>query len=193
MDTSLLIKELKSNHDFPEADLDKLVPLFEVRNFKKNQLVFRQSDIVRQTWFIQKGIFRQYYLSEEGKERNIYFVEEGKFSGEIMSFLFKKPTQFYMQALEDTETFFLNREKWELAFTTIPSLALYQLKQHAQFIFDLKEEMGKAGKETPDEKYRRLVRESPGLLQRLPQFHIAAWLGVTPETLSRIRKRNTRL
>jgi CRP-like cAMP-binding protein len=190
MDITLLFKELRAKQDFSESDLQKLIPYFDEQTFKKNELVFQPGDVVRKTYFIQKGIFRQYYVTPEGDERTIYFVDEGNFAGELMSFLYKTPTRFHFQALEDSATLCLNRENWELAFTTIPALALYQLKLHAQFIFDLKVEMGKAGKETPDEKYWRLVKEAPELFQRLPLFHIANYLGVTPETVSRIRKRN---
>jgi CRP-like cAMP-binding protein len=193
MDTDLLIAELRSRHEFSDADLEKLLPYFEEHHFKKGQLLFRAGDVVKHTYFIQKGIFRQYFLSAEGIERTIYFTQEGNFAGELMSFLFRKPTQFCFQALEDAEVLFMSRDNWESAFTTIPALALYQLKLHAQFIYDLKQEMGKAVSQSPDEKYRKLVKEQPELLQRLPQYQIATFLGITPETLSRIRKRNTLL
>ena len=193
MDTTLLLKELRSVHEFSDSDFEKLLPYLEERRYSKNEHVFQSGQIVKITFFVQKGIFRQYFINPDGNERTIYFVEKGSFAGELMSFLYKKPTDFYLQALEDSEVLCLTRENWELAFTTIPSVALYQLKKHAQFISDLKQEMGKAGRETPDEKYRRLMKENPGLLQRLQQYHIAAYLGVTPETLSRIRKRNTLL
>src|ERR1700712_4253035 len=112
MDTSLLFKELQSKQDFSETDLQKLIPFFEKQTFKKNELIFQPGDVVRKTFFIQKGIFHQYYLNSEGNERTIYFVDEGNFAGELMSFLHKTPTQFFFQALEDSEALFMNRENW---------------------------------------------------------------------------------
>jgi CRP-like cAMP-binding protein len=190
MDFDLVLKQLQAKHPFDKKDFERLIPYFEQRSFRKDEHAFLPGQIVKQTFFITKGIFRQYFINAEGQERTIYFTEEGNMAGELMSFLFKKPTQFYFQALEDSETLFLNRENWEIAFTSIPSLCLYQLKLHAQFIYDLKLEVGHATK-TPDEKFRRLMKESPSLLQRLPQYRIASYLGITPETLSRIRKRNS--
>jgi len=190
MDTSLLTRKFLEIQNFSESDLQKLVPYFEERIVRKNELIFRAGDIVKNTFFVQKGILRQYYVTLENKERTVYFVQEGNFAGEVMSFLHQTPSEFNFQALEDSVIFSLNRQRWELAFTTIPALALHQLKLHARFIFDLKHEIASTGKETPDEKYKRLFKENPALFQRIPLFHIAAYLGIAPETLSRIRKRN---
>jgi len=190
MDTSLLIRKLLEIQDFSESDLQRLLPYFEEKVVKKYELLFQAGDIVQNTFFVHKGILRQYYVTAENKERTVYFAEEGKFAGEVMSFLYQIPSEFYFQALEDSVVLCLSREKWEVAFTTIPALALHQLKLHARFIFDLKQEISNAGKETPDEKYRRLFQQNPALFQRIPLFHIAMYLGITPETVSRIRKRN---
>lgn len=156
-------------------------------------MIFKAGDIVKETWFIMKGCVRQYYAGSEGGERTIYFAQEGFWCGELNSFLHETPTNLNTQALEDTETIFLNRKNWELAMTTIPSFTMYHLKNHQRIIVKLKEEVGKAVNESPDEKYRRLLKENPELLQRLPQYQIAAYLGITPETLSRIRKRHSKI
>ncbi|SEI39272.1 cAMP-binding domain of CRP or a regulatory subunit of cAMP-dependent protein kinases [Dyadobacter koreensis] len=190
MDNSLLISKLLEIQNFSEPDLHKLVPYFEERIVKKNEFVFQAGDVVKDTFFVQKGILRQYFVTPENKERTVYFVQEGSFAGEVMSFLHQIPSEFYFQALEDSIIFSLNRKRWEFAYTTIPALALHQLKLHARFIFDLKQEIANTGKETPDERYKRLLKEYPALFQRIPLFHIATYLGITPETLSRIRKRN---
>lgn len=94
------------------------------------------------------------------------------------------------QALEDCLVLSINKANWEFAIRNMPEYAFYHIKRRQKTVTMLKEKFAQAATDTPDEKYRRLLKENPGLLQRIPLYHIACYLGVTPETLSRIRKRN---
>lgn len=167
MDKHLLLKELQAKHNFPDEDFPRLIALFSHCTFKKNVMMFSAGQIVKHTFFILKGCVRQYYISPEGAERIIYFAKEGNWCGELNSFLHEEPTQLNMQALEDVEAIYLTRENWEKGMTTIPALIMYHVKNHQRLMVRLKEELGKALNETPDEKYRRLLKESPELLQRI--------------------------
>ncbi|MEI8280335.1 MAG: Crp/Fnr family transcriptional regulator [Bacteroidota bacterium] len=191
MNTCLLLTELQSKYGFDESRWEELLAHFSTTTATKNQILFKAGDIVTCTYFVIKGCLRLYYVSPEGVERTIYIAEERAFISDHMSCLHDLPTKFNIQALEDSELLMIDRPNWEHAITTIPDFTLYYIKNHQRVIAALREELGKNKTETPDEKYERLLTEKPHLLQRLPLYHIAAYLGVTQETLSRVRKRRS--
>src|SRR6185437_6203717 len=144
MEQHLLLTELQSKYPFPDEEFPKLLSLFRERHFKKNEIIFRAGDIVKQTYFIMQGCVRQYYVSPEGTERIIYFAEERAFCGEMMSFLHYTPTNLNMQALEETDVLYLDLKNCETALTSIPVFALWYIRHHERLVVRLKEEVGRA-------------------------------------------------
>ncbi len=189
MNHFLLLEELQEKHRFSETEFTKLLELFEKRCFKKNEIVFLAGEEVKYVYFILKGCFRQYFINEKGVERTIYFSEEKQWATELHSFLYHIPTKMNVQALEDSEVLAINYDNWYKAITTFPDFAFYHIKNHQKIVAFLKEELGAARTESIEEKYLRFVKEKPHLMQRLPLFHIALYLGTTPETISRVRKK----
>jgi CRP-like cAMP-binding protein len=189
----LLLKTLQERHDFPQEAFQKFLPLFEQRFIPKNEMLFRQDSVVKHLCFVLQGCMRQYHVTSEGIERNLFFAEEGWWCGEMDSFINRIPSTMSMQALEDCHVLSIDRENWEYATRNIPDYALYQIKNRGRTVAWLKNLLTNMATETPDEKYRRMLKECPHWMNRLPQYHLASYLGITPETLSRIRKRNMHL
>ena len=188
MDHSPLLNHLKEVYKFSDKDCATLIPLFEALEVKKNEELFRQGDIVRWVYYVEKGCLRQYYINNNGEERTIYFKTEGGWASELVSFLDNAPTELNLQALEDTKLHIINRKNWTYAVTQIPAMTMGFIRAQQDTNYMLKKRLAEATVETPKEKYLRFIKEEPGLLQRIPLYHIAAYLAMTPETLSRIRK-----
>jgi CRP-like cAMP-binding protein len=96
-----------------------------------------------------------------------------------------------LQALEDSVLLAMNQKNWIYAVTHIAPFTMYFIKAQQETNYVLKKRLGQATIETPEEKYMRFLKEENHLLLRLPLFQIAAYLGMTPETLSRIRNKLT--
>jgi CRP-like cAMP-binding protein len=189
MNYSLLLSEFRRIVEVPDKEFLKLTPLIESIRVKKNEHLLIAGDISRKVYFIEEGCLRQYLINNNGEERNIYFKVECGWCSELVSFLNNSPTELNIQALEDSQLLAINNKNWIYAVTHIPSFTMYFIKAQQETNYMLKKRLGEATIETPEEKYACFLKEEPQLLLRLPLFQIAAYLGITPETLSRVRKK----
>jgi len=189
MDDSPLVNHLRLEYKLSDKDRTKLIPLFDPLEVKKNKHLFQSGNIAKYVYFIEMGCVRQYYINNNGEERTIYFKVEGGWASELVSFLDNTPTELNLQALEDCKLQIINQKNWIYAVTQISSFTMGFIRAQQDTNYMLKKRLAEATVETPEEKYLRFINEEPLLLQRLPLYHIASYLAMTPETLSRIRKK----
>ena len=191
MENSPLLTQLKEVYKVSDKDCARLIQLFEPLAIKKNEHLYRSGEIARYVYFVEKGCLRQYYINNNGEERTIYFKMEDGWCSELVSFLDNKPTELCVQALENSTLQRINQKNWVYAVTQIQSFTIGFIRAQQDTNYILKKRLAVASVETPEEKYLRFIKEEPLLLQRIPLYHIAAYLAITPETLSRIRKKIT--
>ncbi len=196
MDTSnnliLLRQTMERFVKLPDSDWDLLLPHIQLKDLKRHQLFAQEGKRSFEVAFILNGAFRQYY-TKDGEEKTTYFCFTGDLMCAYISCISNQPSLITLEALSDT------------TYLSFPYAALFQLYKQsmiwqtfgrliAEYIAaGLEERMVSLLLQSPEERYRDMLTGSKKkIIEQIPQQYIANYLGITPVSLSRIRKRVTR-
>jgi len=179
---------------------DHLIPLnkeekelvrtkFHPRLFRKKQYVLQEGDVSTQLYFIVRGCLRLYRIDEKGNTHILQFASENYWINDLGSFHGVKPTALNMDALEDTVVLQISRDDLKTLYTRAPKFdRIFRVLLENSFI-RLQERLLQNISSTAEDRYQSFLEIYPHLINRLSQVQIAAYLGITPEFLSRLRKR----
>ncbi len=184
-----LENELREIAGMNDDEVELYMSLLTVKLLRKKDYLLMPGDICRYVTYINKGCMRRYIIDEHSKETILNFSLEYHWVGDLESFIFQKPTDFYMQTLEDCELIQLSREDFFRACSDIPKFKIFHDDKARRNHFSVIKRLSKAKSATPEEKYLDLIAKQPQIFQRVPLHYIASYLGIEPESLSRIRKR----
>jgi CRP-like cAMP-binding protein len=189
MNPDLLLKNIERFVSLSDEEKEIIISCLHYKKFKRKQNLIQAGETARCQYFILKGCVRSFYTDEEGAEHNIQFAIEDWWIADIGNFLSQKPAKLTLEALEPTEAIYIEYDSQEEMYERIPKLDRYfrillsnSLVAHQQRILSI---ISKSG----DEKYAEFLEKYPQFVQRIPQIHIASFLGMTPEFLSRMRKK----
>jgi CRP-like cAMP-binding protein len=187
--TDILLKTLRLKTHVPDDEFMEYISLAEMRTFKKGELIVQEGAVQRFNIFIVKGCIRTFNISADGTERTIYFAEEGYWTGDLESMRNSVPSKHSFQALEETHAITLLKDKWEYTYIKYKWVVDIHALGLQRRTAKLSEHIGRILIDSPETNYLRLLKERPALIQRVPLYHIASYLGISAETLSRIRKK----
>jgi CRP-like cAMP-binding protein len=161
-----------------------------VRSFPKGAVLLREGQRIGEGYFILKGCIRSYVL-KNGEDKTIdFFIEEDPVLP--MGYGTEALSAHFLECLEDTLAVASTPDLEERTLAAYPQLKEVCLAMTEVMAAKLQENLARYRSSTPEERYKDLIEKRPDLLQRIPQYQIASYLGVKPESLSRIRKRLSR-
>ena len=171
-----------------EEQFSKWTSAFVEKKVKKHEFLLNEGEVSKHSFFTVSGCLRLYTIDGKGKEHIMQFAPENWWIGDIDSSTTQKPSAYFIDALEDSEVLSMDTISWERSMNEIPALALLfqRLMQNRQSVSQRR--IINSMSATSEERYLEFVRTYPSLVQRIPQHMIASYLGITPESLSRIRK-----
>lgn len=183
-----LIKFLSKIDSLTSREIKELADLMTVKEIKKNTTIVKQGQICNLCYFVLKGCLRQYVVLE-GVEKTTAFYTEVEAVNFFTSFTTKTASESYLIALEDSILLVGNPESEADMYKSFPKLEQVVRRMMEQDFGKTQDSFARFITSTPEERYLNLLKDRPQLAQRVPQHQLASYLGITPESLSRIRKR----
>ncbi|MCW3116069.1 MAG: Crp/Fnr family transcriptional regulator [Chitinophagaceae bacterium] len=186
-----LFKNIRQKIAITEKEEDICRSLFIPKKFRKKQYLLQQGDVCKYTAFVEKGLLRSYIIDDKGTELIMQFAPEGWWIGDLYSSLTGEVTEYNIDAIENTETLLLTNQGYEQLMQQAPVFERYfRLLIQNSFIAMQRRLKGNIILNA-EEKYKNFIHLYPNIVQRVPQHNIASFLGITPESLSRIRRQMT--
>jgi CRP-like cAMP-binding protein len=178
---------LRKKVTLTDEQFDLISEGIKVKTFEKNQLILTPGEISTKTYFVTEGLIRCYSIDSKGKANVIQFAPEQWWLSERNGF-FNEPSDFFIDAIEPTTTLILPRNYFNDAAIHVPCLHDLNNTMLNNSIRFMQKRINMLLSATAEERYLDFIKLYPNLMLRVPQWMIASYLGITPESLSRVRK-----
>lgn len=185
---STLIQNIKELVPLKEEEVLLIEDAFKPVHLKKKQFLLQKGDSSNHMRFIAEGCLRLYRIDDAGKEHILQFGIKGWWVNDLYAYLTKKPATFFMQAITDSTVLQVHRDQLDKLYDKIHMMdRFFRIKTQHGYVA-LQERTINSMSQTAEERYLDFMRRYRIIEQQIPQYMIAAYLGITPEHLSALRK-----
>lgn len=187
-----LIKTLSKHVTLTPEEIEVIDALFTFKTFRKRQYIMQEGEVTRYETFIVKGATRMYEVDDKGQEHVVQFGLEDWWVGDLFSFLTETPTKYNIDCIEDTQVYQISKSNLELLYSQVPKMERhFRIIVQNAFIATTTRVASSLIKSAAD-RYLEFIEKYPQIEQRVPNHQIASYLGITPQSLSRIRSLKTK-
>jgi len=190
----IFIQYIKKHSTVPltESEIDLIKSVVVCRKLRKRQCFVYEGEVSKYSAFIIKGAMRQYTVNDKGMERTVSLFLETGWAGDRESFMTGAPSHYFVDAWEDTEALVISRTDYLNLWMSIPAIVEMSGKLTDEHSFAMQKRLHSFITLSSEERYFNLEKTYPEFLQRFPQHIIASYLGISRETLNRIRSHTLR-
>ncbi|TCJ12152.1 Crp/Fnr family transcriptional regulator [Flaviaesturariibacter flavus] len=183
----LLIKHFNRYVSLTPEEQDLCIDFFQYRKLRKHQYLLQEGDVSRHETYILKGCIRVYEVDEKGQEHILQFGVEDWWVGDLLSYWTGTPSTLNIDCVEDCEVLQITQEKNEELCMAIPKLERHFRKLIQAAYVASQRRIHSSISKTALERYQEFIAKYPEIDQRVPNHYIASYLGITPQSLSRVR------
>ena len=190
--TAPLQKHIKKHTQISDENLEKFSNAFTLQKVVKKEFLLKEGEICQFEGFVTGGCFKVFHSDQNGTEHTLYFAIEDWWVADVDSFTNSKPSQLNIQALENSEVLLISKQNKEKLYQEIPEIEkLFRIMSQKNLVA-LQRRMIDNLSKTADQRYLDFLAKYPKITQRLTNIQIAAYLGVSPEFVSKIRRKITK-
>lgn len=184
----ILFRHIQDKVTLSEADKAAISTFFIPKKLRKRQYLLQDGDTCKHLAFVAKGLLRTYNVDLKGDEHMSVFGWEGWWLSDFNSFLSGEPAIFNIDAIEDSELLLISRKDYDALTLEVPVMDRYFRILYQNSIVTKERRLMSSITHSAEEQYVQLIESNPKMIERIPQNLIASYLGIAPETLSRIKK-----
>lgn len=171
-----------------EEELDRMTTFFTPKKLRKKHFLLQEGDVCRYIAFVVKGCLRSYSVDDKGEEHVIQFAIGDWWISDLQSYLSGEPSVYNIDALEESEVLLLDKSARDNMLIALPKLERFWRLLLERSYVAAQQRLACTLSVSAESRYLAFLKEFPALLQHVPQNQIASYLGIAPESLSRIRK-----
>ncbi len=183
-----LFQQLEKKIKLSENDKICIPSFFEIKKLQKKQLLLQEGDYCTHLAFVAKGALKSYTIDDKGQEHISLLAWEGWWVSDFKSFICDEKAILSIDAIEDSEVLLLSRSNYEKLLIEVPVMERYFRILYQNSLVTKDRRLISSNTFSAEEKYLQLIKMYPFISQRIPQNLIASYLGLKPETISRIKK-----
>lgn len=172
-----------------DEEFSRITTIGSSRYVAKGEFLLQQGDVCWHVFFLTKGFVRMYYVDPTGAEINYRFTDEHDFFVDFTSFLTQSPSRYYWQVMQDAEVLAFSYQEVQALYQQSPVWNQFGRLMAERVYLAVNERLELLQFLTPEQRYQYVLHTYPTLVTKVSQAHLASYLGIKPESLSRIRHR----
>lgn len=190
--TTQFIKSIKEYVSLSSEDEAYIMRAFKVRHLRRKEMLLQQGNVCQFAAFIVKGLLRMYHADSQDNQCVLKFATENNWALDLGSFVGNQASMLTIEAMEPTQVLYIDNEGMEALFQQSPAFECYIRLMQQRTLAALQQRLLSFMSQRADQRYAQFIDTHSALLQRLPQKHIASYLGISPEFLSKLRGQMSR-